>query len=295
MKTHFVLITLLILVVSYVRFNSSIPDEQSVLGIQVPEDATVENVEYDLSNFYQAVQGVTNTQTDSTLKGGIVPHHTLAGGLIADLFSRINVNKIRTVILLSPNHWHAGGPAIVSSLSQWKTPMDDVKVNAALLESLVSKDVVTLEPDTVRGEHGIVELLPYIKYFLPSVSVVPLVVQNGLSLQQIDQYAMALAEIAKDPSVAVIGAFDFSHYQYPDVSSQKDEETEHAILNSDYEEILGFGNEHTDASSALALLLRVMETVDANAPGIIAHTNSANILGIYSSETTSYFEILFTK
>jgi len=295
MKKHFVLITLLILVVSYVRFNASIPDEQSVLGVQVPEDTTIEEVTYDQLNFYQAVQGVTNTQTDSTLKGGIVPHHTLAGGLIADLFSRIETNKIRTVILLSPNHWRVSGTGIVSSSSQWETPVGSVKINAAILESLLSQNVVTLEPDTVRGEHGVVELLPYMKYFLPAASVVPLVVQNGLSLQQIDQYAMALAEIAKDPTVVVIGAFDFSHYQYPDVSSQKDEETERAILNTDYEKILRFSNEHTDAPSALVLLMRVMEAAGASSPEIIAHTNSANILGIYSSETTSYFEILFTK
>lgn len=292
---YFVLASLLIVIVAYVRLNPSLQEEQSVLGLQAPAVDEVEKLVFDQSNFYQSVQAITGAPKNDKIKGGIVPHHTLAGQLIADLLSRIDSGRIKTIILLSPNHWNAGDSDIISSQSQWDTPVGVVRVNTTILDSLVSKNVVSIQTDIMKGEHGIVELLPYIKHYLPSTSLVPLVIKNGLTMQQIDHYSDVLAEIVDDPTVVIIGAFDFSHYQYPNISAQKDEETKSAILNHDYDSIQNFGNDHTDASSALALLMKVMESVDTGAPEIINNTNSANILGVYSAETTSYFEIIYTK
>lgn len=292
---YFVLASLLIVIVAYVRLNPSLQEEQSVLGSQSPAVNAVEKLAFDQSNFYQSIQAITGTSKNEGIKGGVVPHHTLAGQLIADLLSRIDSDRIKTIILLSPNHWNVGNSDIISSQSQWDTPVGLMRVNNTILDSLVLKNVVSIQPDVVRGEHGVVELLPYIEYYLPSSSLVPLVIKNGLTMQQIDRYADVLAEIVDDPAVVIIGAFDFSHYQYPNISVQKDEETKNAILSHDYDSIHNFGNDHTDASSALTLFIKIMESVGAGAPEIINNTNSANILGVYSVETTSYFEIIYTK
>lgn len=280
--------------VIFVHVQENPKREDSVLGAgnSVPEIIPIPTLDH--GSFYQAVNETQNSTTECCIKGGIVPHHTIAGHLIADFFGRVASEKIHTVILLSPNHFAAGSSDIISSYSIFETSRGKIRTNQAILEPLVSQGLVTLDTKIIQNEHGITAILPYIAHYLPSASVVPLVIKNGLDVTQIERVAVALTQYAQDSGVLVVGAFDFSHYQYPHETEMYDKQTIQYINNFDYETVTKLGNEYTDSPSPLAILIKTMQNVRTKNPLIQNHSNSSQILGLYSNETTSHLEVLYT-
>ncbi len=280
--------------VIFVHVQENPHREDAVLGAGSSLQEIIHIPTLDQGSFYQAVNETQNTTSECCIKGGIVPHHTIAGRLIADFFGRIASEKIHTIILLAPNHFTAGSTDIISSDSIFETSRGNIKTNQAVLAPFVSQEFVTLDTKIIQNEHGITAILPYIAHYLPSASVVPLVIKNGLDVTQIEETAAVLTQYAKDSDVLVVGAFDFSHYQYPHKTEMYDEQTIQFINNFDYETIIKLGNEYTDSPSALAIFIKTMQNVSTKNPRIQNHTNSSQILGLYSNETTSHLEVLYT-
>jgi MEMO1 family protein len=61
--------------------------------------------------FYNQAYKIDKTYTKSAvghIRGGILPHHLLAGQLIAGFFSGISKQTVTTIILIGPNNYDHG-------------------------------------------------------------------------------------------------------------------------------------------------------------------------------------------
>lgn len=150
---------------------------------------------------------------DNTVKAtsAIVAHHLLVADKIAETFETIGSDKIKTVILISPNHFSQGvSPAQVSK-GTWRTPYgmlrtDDRKIDKLLEASSILKN----EEAVFVFEHGISGLTPFIVRSFPSADFIPILIDESIEQAEAEELGTAIASVF--PKAIVIASMDMSHY-----------------------------------------------------------------------------------
>ena len=140
----------------------------------------------------------------------IVPHHNLVAKQRAEVFAQLK-DRIsnRRVILISPNHYSLGTAAIQTRQTDFMTQNGTVAVDQQLLSVALQNGAVT-DAVTFETEHGIKVLLPDIAQYTDT-SILPLIIKDTASLEQIHQFMSKLYESC--PDCVVVASADFSHYQ----------------------------------------------------------------------------------
>jgi hypothetical protein len=225
------------------------------------------------------------------VKGGIVPHHLLAGALIADFISLLAEQKPEIIIIVGPNHKNAGAK-IISGLYNWETSEGLVETEKSIVNQLQQKGLVVLDDQILSQEHSIGTIVPFIKYYLPDSKIVPLIFHYDVSLKEIDPLVQELAPFLKENAV-ILGSVDFSHYLTRREAEAKDVITLKVMQDLNYTTLFRLGNDHLDSPASLATVFRVMEKMGIKEFQVLANTNSGLILQNDFIETTSYFTLLF--
>lgn len=225
-------------------------------------------------------------------KGLIVNHHLLAGDLIAQGLCSVATNKKITVILLSPNHFDHGNGIAISSLSPWETPYGQLDINKGLIEKFVKTGAVIAEEKPFEEEHGVYNIIPFVKKVLPNAQVVPIIIKDRLTQEEKDKLNKSLVDNIPSDSI-VIASLDFSHYLTSDEANIKDKETLLVLSRVDSR---GVGElnirkqpDNVDSKILLEIFLALMAKVEAKNFKLINHSNSAKLVGDTGlKETTSY-------
>jgi len=185
----------------------------------------------------------------------VSPHHLLAREGIENLFSTIGSDDVRTVVVLSPNHFSFGRSAAQISLSSWSTPDGELLTDQAAAEKLLA-DVSFLknEEETFKNEHGIFALTPFIKKYFPKANIVALAIHDKLSVED----AKTLAEtIARDlPNAFVIASADMSHYLPHYAAAFHDEITERTLARGCQNDLCEVDLE-VDSNNILSMLMQI--------------------------------------
>ena len=224
------------------------------------------------------------------IKGGIVPHHLLAGHLSAVFFSAIAKQRPSTIVLISPNHFNRGSAPVIATNLDWQTPYGIVKTDHDLTESMVASGLVRIDEDVVKEEHGLYVLPPFIRKSLPQTRMVSLMIKEQTSSSTIDRLANSLADILPADAV-VVASVDFSHYQTAPVANFHDEYTRSIIKSFDYERL---AKTEIDSTASVRLLLKLMESKGAQKVGFELHTNAAELTRNPSATNiTSYYSPYF--
>ena len=105
--------------------------------------------------------------------------------------------------------------------------------------------------------------------------------------------AEELADYLRDEKTVIVASVDFSHYLPKEEAIKKDKESLEAIKNFNYERIYSFGNDNLDSPPSIATLLSTMEKSGFTNIEVLGNSNSVEILGAESPQTTSYFNIAF--
>ena len=111
-------------------------------------------------------------------------------------------------------HLHPTSPNYIMSRGYWRTPVGDLEIDADIAESLVAEFDFVIETPLRHEPDNTIELqLPFIRYFLGQIKILPLGLpptQNSLLI------ARKAAEIAKSlgKRAVVIGSTDLTHYGY---------------------------------------------------------------------------------
>lgn len=234
-----------------------------------------------------------NTSTrDYEIKGAIVPHHTFATHLIAEIFSQLAFQDPESVILIGPNHYERGGFNVLSSKYPWLTPFGDLAPRPDWVMMLEMQGLIRQQPEVLSQDHAVSAIMPYLKYYLPQAKVLPLLLSAHTTSAELDALSQSLHAL-QQPKTVVVAAVDFSHYLSSDQAKQKDKETWQIISDYQYERLMRLTNQHVDSPASIALLLKLMQLAGSTQVELLANTNSGELTGEVNAPTTSYFTALY--
>jgi AmmeMemoRadiSam system protein B len=293
-KLRYLTIILLVVYLSLAGFILGLKSNQTPTDSQ---PATTVNLHYPpftqtqyFDDFF-AFAGPCQNNYNDQIKGLIVNHHLLAGNFIAKGLCSVATTKKLTVILLSPNHFNHGGPAITSDYD-WYTPYGIIPANQELIKKLTANNAITIEETPFIDEHGVYNITPFIKSSLPDATIVPIAVEDNISDAQ---KTLLINSIEKNlPADAIIiASLDFSHYLTSAEADKNDNETLEVINNFDFVNLknLNPGNkpDNVDSKPAFEIFLTLMSFQRAKNFQLLAHSNSAKMIGdLTLPETTSY-------
>ncbi len=97
------------------------------------------------------------------VKGVLVNHHLLAPRFIADALLGVSNKDVKTIFLISPNHFFKGRGDITTSLFDWETPYGILKTDEKVIKKLAEKSLVEIDPSPFNNEHGVSNLTAFIK------------------------------------------------------------------------------------------------------------------------------------
>lgn len=226
------------------------------------------------------------------VSGGIVPHHLFAGFIIADFFARLSVQKPMTIILLGPNHYEKGNFKALTSLYNWDTPFGLVSPDDRIISNLSEHNLVKVDEETLPNDQSLSSIMPFAKYYLPNVKVVPILLSGGLTKDESEVLSNSLSNlITKD--VIVIASVDFSHYLTSTQAKERDETTLQVLKESNYRELYLLNNDYLDSPSSIGVLLMIMQRLGTTKMDLLFHTNSGELQNDEYLQTTSYFSIIY--
>ena len=224
------------------------------------------------------------------VRGGIVPHHLVAGYIPATFFSYIAKQKPSTIILFSPNHFRRGTSKIISGLMDWQTPYGIAATDKDIISKLKSAGVLKIDEATMNQEHGIFGLMPIIAKTNPQAKVVPIILDWSAPTSSLDALLEKLTPLLPADTV-VVASVDFSHYQSWPVANFHDEYTRAVIRNFDFDHLW---DTEIDSHPSVYLTMRLMEKFGAQKIANEISNNSAQIMGRPGAkETTSYYSPWF--
>lgn len=166
---------------------------------------------YAAASFYERANGTAEAIGRTRAHSAIVAHHLLVADKIAQVFAALGDGKEKTVVILSPNHFFAGRSALQTTTGSWTTPFGEVEVDRESVGALLAAvPELSLEPGTFKEEHGVASLTPFVKTWFPESKLVPLVIHDKAT----DEEVAALARAIEDelPDALVIASIDMSHY-----------------------------------------------------------------------------------
>lgn len=226
-----------------------------------------------------------------SIKGGIVPHHLLAGHLDARFFETIAAQKPSTIVIISPNHFSRGTAPVISTNRHWQTVFGSVKTNQKLLQVLEQKGIVSFDEEAIKEEHGVYGLIPFVAKSLPDTTVIPLILRHDASTSTLDTLVKALTEILPKNAV-IVGSVDFSHYQTAPVANFHDELSRNVIQTFDYARIPLL---EIDSQSTVYTVLKLMDVYGTKHIAYEAHENAADVVGNQAeTNITSYYTPYFS-
>lgn len=234
-----------------------------------------------------------NIPLENYIYGGVIPHHLLPGFILADFFTSLSRQKVRTIILIGPNHPDLGSSRILTSLQGWETPFGVVKPNREIISRLIESKVIQVEETVLENEHSVAGMMPFISYYLPQTTVVPIILKSSTNFEEVKTLAGQLRNYLEKGEAVLIAPVDFSHYLTSREADEKDEGTLSLIEGFDLTKLLTLGSDYLDSPASIATIMLSLRGLGKNKMGVIYHTNSGRIQKDASEKTTSYFSMVF--
>jgi len=239
---------------------------------------------------------ITATKTSQfLLSAGVVPHHLLAKNLIEGFFSYIaSQGNPETIVLLSPDHFQTGnisGKRLIT-INPQREKFYNLEIDDLLIKDLKKENDLVFADSTVSLDHGITNLLDFIKKYFPKSKIVPFVIPTGISSEQSEQFAVSLDSLSS-PKTIVIASVDFSHYLPVSAAKFHDVMSIRTLINFEKE---NFENLEVDSWQALYIARAFARLKGKESPEIIGYSNSNDFLkNKILEETTSHFSLAFKK
>lgn len=231
---------------------------------------------------------------DNELKCGVVPHHLLAGRMIASFFytASLKCTDIDTIVIVAPIH-EPEKNTVCTTLKSWNTPFGILTNNTDISQQFIS-DINASEDDyMVTLDHSASALIPFVKYYFPSSSVSCILVAKTADKDIPEK----LTELFDDPSMKnclYVFSMDFSHYLTPENTDAHDMETRKAVFSYDLATVTAMTNDNVDSPYTLETFMRYTKSVDGKITEL-NHSNSLIESGVpyslpqFRGGLTSYF------
>lgn len=218
------------------------------------------------------------TQSISTV---ILPHHDLAARereiVLSEVAARITP---KTVIIVSTNHFNAGGYEIETTDRNWRLANSFFSADTEKIHQL-NLPIVNA---AFEREHGIFNLLAPVNNVFPDAKVIPIIIKDTTSVSSVDNLKEKLNEICSK-NCLLIASVDFSHYQPASVASLHDIYSIKALSNLDEDMIL---KTEVDSNQTLYLAINWAKLHKTQRFQPMINTNSGILTNSPDAESTSY-------
>ncbi|TAL51110.1 AmmeMemoRadiSam system protein B [Patescibacteria group bacterium] len=240
---------------------------------------TTNHFSYDLAlpSLYEAANATAQSIDRTGARSGIIAHHLLVGDKIAQTISALGNGREKTVVIISPNHFNLGRSVMQTTDGTWKTPFGDVEVDVDVLEELLgtegqggSAPDLWYEPETFKQEHGISAIVPFVKVWFPRARIVPIVVHDDATSQQLVDLARSIQSAA--PRAVVLASIDMSHNLPAHIQTVHDEMTMRTIENGNCADTSC--NLEIDSNAALETLFTINALRETQAWHLMHHGSS---------------------
>lgn len=203
----------------------------AVAGTFYPADAST------LARTVAALLDEAGTAPDYRPKALIVPHagYVYSGPVAASGYGLLRemAPQLRRVVLLGPAHRVALRGLAVPGTGRFRTPLGDIAVDRAAVDSLRDLPQVQVSDTAHAQEHSLEVHLPFLQTLLPEFSLVPVVVGRASAAE----VAAVLERLWGGPETLIVISTDLSHYHDYDTARRRDERTCIAISAFRFEDI----------------------------------------------------------
>lgn len=165
-------------------------------------------------------------------KGLIVPHagYIYSGSVAASgyLAAKKYANDYTTVIILAPTHYVSTSMITLPTYDAFSTPIGDVSVDQEKIAKLLHLTSVKSTNETFEREHSLEVQLPFVKYLLPNVKIIPVIVG-----QCNPSHLAAFIRSVFNNETLIIVSGDLSHFHSYKVANEMDQKTAHNLEKLD--------------------------------------------------------------
>jgi MEMO1 family protein len=246
---------------------------------------------YWVETFTNAEKYKSDENLTGKVIGGIAPHHLLVKSLIAAYYQELSKNiQPEVIVIIGPNHYEIGKPAIVSNWP-YKTTYGYVEPESLIINKLKDEALADFDEKVFEKEHSISAEVTFIKKFFPNTKIVPIILRSGISEEKLSKIAEFLNENLSENSF-VLASVDFSHYLKPDAAQFHDYKSIADIESFNFSEIK---NLEIDSPASIYTLLKYLELKGAQKTNKFKNTNSGYFLNQDLPKTTSYFLAYFIE
>jgi poly-gamma-glutamate synthesis protein (capsule biosynthesis protein) len=235
---------------------------------------------------------------DFLIAAGVVPHHLLAREIMVDFFEFVAEQEPNpdTVIILSPDHLNSAvlekdTSFITVNWEKAHQKFCNISIDRSLLKKLSSKHNIKQSSDIVLSEFGITNLIPFIEKYLPQSNIVPILISEDTSQEEVEQLVNTMHKISPSNTM-LIAIVDFSHYLPAGAAEFHDTKSIRVLLNFEEDEFKNIEVDSWQSLYAARLFAKLRESENHK---IIAHKNSTDFIPHDLNSTTSYFSAVFQK
>lgn len=194
-------------------------------------------------------------------RAAIVNHHALASDLIVKIMRELARCRpqLKTVIILSPDHFSAGNAPITFHKTPYQTAGSLVQIDtesASRLASMIPSAGEMVEP--FKREHGVGALVPFLHRVLPKTRIVPLAVKSSIGKSDRDRLA-AWLKSEQGRGAFIMVSSDMSHYLDDSVAIKNDERTKLALADSDIDFFQTAKDAFTDNGPSIAAAIEAIQ------------------------------------
>lgn len=155
----------------------------------------------------------------------ICPHagYIYSGAVAGAVYSSVELPD--RYILLGPNHREV--PTLMATYpdGSWATPLGELMVDSTLKKKIIESCSLVEESEEAHAyEHSIEVQLPFIQYFRPSASIVPIAISYYAHFSQLEELGETISEaiLTVEEPVLIVASTDMSHYVSAETAQEKD-------------------------------------------------------------------------
>ena len=236
---------------------------------------------------------LSKQEYDQDYVSGVIPHHLVAKSIIEQFFNELSKeNYPQEIVLVGPDHFNAAavfGDKLIT-VNASTTNLENLAIDNGLLNSSGGISNLAFSDYAIKNDHGIMNILPFIKQYFPNAKITPFSIPANFSLDKTKNAVENLNKILPDNSF-ILASVDWSHYLPKNVADFHDEKSIRTFLNFEEE---NFSNIEVDCPQCLYISRYFAKLRNADNYIEIDHKNSQDFSNSeILDSTTSYFSVFF--
>ena len=148
----------------------------------------------------------------------LVPHNRIYQSKVSEYLDRNYKPDTKTIIIFGTNHSDFGSPILESD-----------------------------------GDYSVQNIIPVIRKYYPDTKIISYIFRPSRDIPGLLAFSNQIRKKYKSRNLLIIASVDFSHYTSRSEADVFDQETFQAIKKHDYNQLIGWGSEHTDCPDCLII------------------------------------------